>query len=103
MSRPPLLLRRSLLAIAALAPAGCGIVTVGGPGSGPGNPNSSGATVAHLQRIVDEALQPKKAELEAKGQEVGEMWDSGVCRGAGVSDPAGNRILLHHRYMPYES
>jgi predicted enzyme related to lactoylglutathione lyase len=43
-----------------------------------------------------------KAELEAKGVEVGEMWDSGVCRGAGVSDPAGNRILLHHRYKPYE-
>ena len=39
-----------------------------------------------------------KAELEAKGLEVGEMWDSGVCNGAGVSDPAGNRILLHHRY-----
>ena len=30
-----------------------------------------------------------KAELEAKGLEVGEMWDSGVCRGAGFSDPAG--------------
>jgi catechol 2,3-dioxygenase-like lactoylglutathione lyase family enzyme len=44
-----------------------------------------------------------KAELEAKGLEVGEMWDSGVCQGAGVSDPAGNRILLHHRYKPYES
>jgi predicted enzyme related to lactoylglutathione lyase len=43
-----------------------------------------------------------KAELEAKGLEVGEMWDSGVCHGAGVSDPAGNRILLHHRYGPYE-
>ena len=43
-----------------------------------------------------------KAELEAKGVEVGEMWDSGVCNGAGVSDPAGNRILLHHRYKPYE-
>ena len=43
-----------------------------------------------------------KAELEAKGLEVGEMWDSGVCRGAGLSDPAGNRILLHHRYKPYE-
>jgi catechol 2,3-dioxygenase-like lactoylglutathione lyase family enzyme len=43
-----------------------------------------------------------KAELEAKGLEVGEMWDSGVCTGAGVSDPAGNRILLHHRYKPYE-
>ena len=44
-----------------------------------------------------------KAALEAKGVEVGEMWDSGVCNGAGVSDPAGNRILLHHRYKPYES
>jgi predicted enzyme related to lactoylglutathione lyase len=33
-----------------------------------------------------------KAELEAAGLEVGEMWDSGVCHGAGVSDPAGNRI-----------
>ncbi len=44
-----------------------------------------------------------KAQLEAAGVEVGEMWDSGVCQGAGVSDPAGNRILLHHRYKPYES
>jgi len=43
-----------------------------------------------------------KAELEGKGIEVGEMWDSGVCRGAGVSDPAGNRILLHHRYKAYD-
>ena len=43
-----------------------------------------------------------KAELEAKGLEVGEMWDSGVCNGVGVSDPAGNRILLHHRYKPYD-
>jgi catechol 2,3-dioxygenase-like lactoylglutathione lyase family enzyme len=44
-----------------------------------------------------------KAELEAKGLDVGEMWDNGICNGAGVTDPAGNRILLHHRYMPYES
>jgi hypothetical protein len=29
------------------------------------------------------------------------MWDSG-CHGAGVRDPAGNAILLHHRYVPYE-
>ena len=43
-----------------------------------------------------------KAELEAKGVEVGDMWDSGVCRGAGVTDPAGNRILLHHRYAPHD-
>jgi catechol 2,3-dioxygenase-like lactoylglutathione lyase family enzyme len=42
-----------------------------------------------------------KATLEEAGVEVGEMWDSGACRGAGVSDPAGNRILLHHRYAPY--
>ena len=44
-----------------------------------------------------------KAELESKGLEVADMWDSGVCNGAGVSDPAGNRILLHHRYKGYES
>jgi predicted enzyme related to lactoylglutathione lyase len=41
-----------------------------------------------------------KAQLEAAGVAVGEMWDSGVCNGAGFSDPAGNRILLHHRYAP---
>jgi predicted enzyme related to lactoylglutathione lyase len=50
-------------------------------------------------RVPDVAA--AKAELEAKGVEVREMWDSGVCYGAGVSDPAGNRILLHHRYAPY--
>jgi predicted enzyme related to lactoylglutathione lyase len=43
-----------------------------------------------------------KSQLEAEGVAVGDMWDSGVCQGAGVSDPAGNRILLHHRYKPYE-
>jgi catechol 2,3-dioxygenase-like lactoylglutathione lyase family enzyme len=42
-----------------------------------------------------------KAKLEAAGLEVGDMWDSGLCRGAGVSDTAGNRILLHRRYGPY--
>ncbi|HEY2072153.1 MAG TPA: VOC family protein [Gaiellaceae bacterium] len=42
-----------------------------------------------------------KASIEAAGVEVGDVWDSGVCNGAGVSDPAGNRILLHHRYAPY--
>ena len=42
-----------------------------------------------------------KAKLEAAGLEVGEMWDSGTCQGAGVTDPAGNRILLHRRYAPY--
>lgn len=50
-------------------------------------------------RVSDVAA--AKAKLEAAGLQVGEMWDSGVCQGAGVSDPAGNRILLHHRYAPY--
>ena len=42
-----------------------------------------------------------KARLEAAGVEVGELWDSGLCRGAGLTDPAGNRILLHRRYAAY--
>jgi predicted enzyme related to lactoylglutathione lyase len=55
------------------------------------------ATIA--LRVPDVAA--AKAKLESAGIEVREMWDSGVCHGAGVSDPAGNRILLHHRYAPY--
>lgn len=43
-----------------------------------------------------------KAQLEAAGVQVNDMWDSGVCHGAGFSDPDGNRILLHHRYRPYD-
>ncbi len=56
-----------------------------------------GTTIA--LRVADVAS--AKAKLEAAGLEVSEMWDSGRCRGAGVSDPAGNRILLHRRYAPY--
>ena len=56
------------------------------------------ATIA--LRVADVAA--AKAKLEEAGLEVGEMWDSGVCYGAGVRDPAGNVILLHHRYKPYE-
>jgi predicted enzyme related to lactoylglutathione lyase len=55
------------------------------------------STIALGVRDVAEA----KTKLEAAGIEVGEMWDSGVCNGAGLNDPAGNRILLHHRYAPY--
>jgi predicted enzyme related to lactoylglutathione lyase len=55
------------------------------------------ATIA--LRVADVAA--AKEKLEAAGLEVGEMWDSGKCRGAGVNDPAGNRILLHRRYAPY--
>jgi catechol 2,3-dioxygenase-like lactoylglutathione lyase family enzyme len=42
-----------------------------------------------------------KAQLEAAGLKVNDMWDSGKCRGAGVHDPSGNPILLHRRYAPY--
>jgi catechol 2,3-dioxygenase-like lactoylglutathione lyase family enzyme len=43
-----------------------------------------------------------RAKLEAAGVQVDEIWDSGVSRGAELRDPAGNAILLHHRYKPYE-
>ncbi len=55
------------------------------------------ATIA--LRVADVAA--AKAALEAEGVQVNDVWDSGVCRGAGVSDPDGNRILLHRRYAPY--
>jgi catechol 2,3-dioxygenase-like lactoylglutathione lyase family enzyme len=55
------------------------------------------ATIALRVRDVAAA----KAKLEEAGLEVNEMWDSGKCNGAGVSDPAGNRILLHRRYAAY--
>jgi catechol 2,3-dioxygenase-like lactoylglutathione lyase family enzyme len=42
-----------------------------------------------------------KTTLEAAGVDVGDLWDSGKCRGAGVEDPSGNPILLHRRYAPY--
>ena len=55
------------------------------------------STIALRVRDVAEA----KAKLEAAGVEVNDMWDSGVCNGAGFSDPSGNRILLHRRYAPF--
>jgi glyoxylase I family protein len=55
------------------------------------------ATIA--LRVPD--LEAAKQKLESAGLEVGEIWDSGACKGVGVADPAGNRILLHHRYAPY--
>ena len=50
-------------------------------------------------RVPDVAV--AKASLEAAGIEVNDIWDSGVCRGANFSDPAGNPIALHHRYAPF--
>jgi hypothetical protein len=39
--------------------------------------------VIDVQQIDSEA----KAKLETAGVQVNEMWDSGVCHGAGVCDP----------------
>ena len=51
-------------------------------------------------RVPD--VEAARAKLEEAGLEVvGETWDSGVCNGAGFTDPDGNRLLLHHRYAPY--
>jgi catechol 2,3-dioxygenase-like lactoylglutathione lyase family enzyme len=44
-----------------------------------------------------------RAALEAKGVEFyGGILDTGVCHMAFFSDPDGNDLMLHHRYMPYE-
>ena len=51
-------------------------------------------------RVADVA--EARAKLEAAGVQVNDVWDSGVCQGAGFRDPAGNAILLHHRYKPYD-
>ena len=50
-----------------------------------------------------EDVDAARATLEAEGVDFGaETFDSGVCNGAGFSDAAGNRLLLHHRYAPLE-
>ena len=43
-----------------------------------------------------------KAQLEAAGVPVDDVWDSGVCNGASLRDPAGNPITLHHRYVSHD-
>ena len=57
------------------------------------------ATIALRVPDVAEAA----ARLQSAGLEVGEVWDSGKCIGVGVTEPAGNRILLHRRYAPYSN
>ena len=58
-----------------------------------------GGTVGLQVDNVDEA----RSEVEEAGHEFnGETFDSGVCNGAGFTDPDGNRLLLHRRYAPLE-
>ena len=51
-------------------------------------------------RVADVAA--AKASLEEAGVHVNDIWDSGVCNGASVRDPAGNMLTLHRRYMPHD-
>ncbi|MDQ3821628.1 MAG: VOC family protein [Actinomycetota bacterium] len=48
-------------------------------------------------------VEEARGKLEEAGVEFGgETFDSGVCHGAGFTDPAGNRLQVHHRYAPLE-
>jgi predicted enzyme related to lactoylglutathione lyase len=55
--------------------------------------------VALAIRVPD--VDVAKTRLEAAGVEVQDMFDSGVCFGAGFKDSEGNGLLLHHRYAPF--
>jgi catechol 2,3-dioxygenase-like lactoylglutathione lyase family enzyme len=45
-----------------------------------------------------------RAQLESHGVEFqGDIVDSGVCHQAYFKDPAGNDLILHHRYAPRSS
>jgi predicted enzyme related to lactoylglutathione lyase len=45
-----------------------------------------------------------KAELESRGVEFdGDIIDSGVCHQVYFSDPDGNALGIHHRYVPKTS
>jgi predicted enzyme related to lactoylglutathione lyase len=45
-----------------------------------------------------------REQLEAQGVEFhGDVIDSGVCHIAPFRDPAGNALMLHHRYAPRDS
>ena len=49
---------------------------------------------------VDDVAEAR-AVLEERGVEfLGETLDTGVCHMAFFADPAGNALMLHHRYAP---
>jgi catechol 2,3-dioxygenase-like lactoylglutathione lyase family enzyme len=56
----------------------------------------------HIALHVDD-FDGARSELEAKGVTfVGEPLDTGRCKMAFFTDPDGNDLMLHHRYVPYE-
>jgi predicted enzyme related to lactoylglutathione lyase len=52
---------------------------------------------------VDE-IESARARLEAAGVEFqGDTFDTGVCHMAFFSDPNGNALMLHSRYLPRQA
>ncbi|MFI5051245.1 MAG: VOC family protein [Gaiellales bacterium] len=48
-----------------------------------------------------EDMEAARAELESRGVEfAADTLDTGVCLMAFFRDPAGNALMLHHRYAP---
>ncbi|HEU4736046.1 MAG TPA: VOC family protein [Solirubrobacterales bacterium] len=48
-----------------------------------------------------EDVEATRAELESKGVKfLADTIDSGVCHMAFFADPAGNNLMIHHRYAP---
>lgn len=46
-------------------------------------------------------VETARAELESRGVVFfGDTIDSGVCKMAIFNDPAGNTLMIHHRYAP---
>jgi predicted enzyme related to lactoylglutathione lyase len=55
---------------------------------------------AHLALHVEDVAEARAA-LEARGVAfTGDVFDTGVCHMAFLSDPDGNALMLHHRYAP---
>jgi predicted enzyme related to lactoylglutathione lyase len=58
------------------------------------------ANTAPIALQVDDVA-AARARLEERGVSfVPDTMDSGVCHQAFFSDPAGNSLILHHRYAP---
>jgi catechol 2,3-dioxygenase-like lactoylglutathione lyase family enzyme len=55
-------------------------------------------TASIALRVSD--VEAARVELIARGVEVAETYDTGVCHMALLHDPDGNTLMLHRRYAP---
>jgi predicted enzyme related to lactoylglutathione lyase len=54
----------------------------------------------HIALHVEDVAAARKA-LEDRGVSfMGDIFDTGVCHMAFLTDPDGNALMLHHRYAP---